>query len=68
MTKLFLLLLFTFSLASNCENKKIKKSSNQDKTEMPENKEPHDSIFEKYETPPIIPADKKLPPKKNDSI
>ncbi len=68
MTKLFLLLFFTFSLVSNCEDKKNKESSHHSEAEMHDKKVPHDSLLvPEHQTPPIF-KESKLPPKKNDTI
>ncbi|EDM43298.1 hypothetical protein SCB49_01047 [unidentified eubacterium SCB49] len=67
MTKLFFLVFLLFSLAGSCGDGQKKTTQSAD-TENTDNSVPHDSIFEKYQTPPIIPEGKEVPPKKNDSI
>lgn len=70
MTKLILFLFFTFSLVTNCEDKKKEESSSHHtESEMHDNTIPHDSLLvPEHQTPPIFRQDEKLPVKKNDTI
>ena len=70
MIKLFLLLLFTFSLVSTCENKKNEESStHHSETEIHDKTIPHDSLLVPvHQTPPIIKQGENIPTQKNDSI